>query len=165
MATKWKNFKEKGKTIGKSAGKRLLGTLQRRRLPIVIILGGLAMTLYGFLFRGDLPTSSTWFLGTITNLLLVPAVTVLTDMWIRRRYREWKPEDESFYEDWKRQWMIRQRFMLVAFVILLAVAAWLLSMRRYNRYYYYYSNYSMNYLTYFTVILQCFVAEIIICVR
>lgn len=163
MATKWKNFKEKGKTIGKSAGKRLLGTLQRRRLPIVIILGGLAMTLYGFLFRGDLPTSSTWFLGTITNLLLVPAVTVLTDMWIRRRYREWKPEDESFYEEWKRQWMIRQRFMLVAFVILLAVAAWLLSMRRYNRYYYYYSNYSMNYLTYFTVILQCFVAEIIIC--
>lgn len=167
MAIRWKSSKgnneEKGKTTGKNLGKRLLGTLQRRRLPIVIVFGVLAMALYGFLFRDSFPTSSTWFLGTIANLLLAPTVAVLVDMWIRRRYRDWKPEDETFYEDWKRQWRVRQRFMLAVFAVLLVVVTWLLNIRWYNRFYFYYSNYSLNYLSYFTVILQCFIAEIVIC--
>lgn len=65
MAIKWKNFEEKGKNVGKKLGKSLLETLQKRKVPLVLVSGVLAMMLYGFLFREDLPTSSTWFLGTI----------------------------------------------------------------------------------------------------
>lgn len=161
MAIKWKNFKEKGKNVGKKLGKSLLETLQKRKVPLVLVSGVLAMMLYGFLFREDLPTSSTWFLGTIFNLLLTPTVAVIVGMWIRRQYRDWKPEDETFYEDWKRRWRVRQRFMLVALGVLLVVATWLLNMRWYNHYYY--GNYSVQYLTYFTVLIQCFVAEVVIC--
>lgn len=179
MVIKWRNSKErsgednKEKNEGmrarkkwslKDALKKLRAVIVKRKLPFVIVFGVLAMALYAHLCLASYSTRATWFLGTIMNVLLTPTVIVLVSLWMENKYQNWKPEDESFYEDWKRRGKRQQRNLLFVFVLLLVVAAFLLMVRGRGRYYYYSYNYSVQYLTYFSVILHCGIAEAVVCV-
>lgn len=109
------------------------------------------------------PTDLTWMLGVWSNLFLSVAVIVFLSAWLRKKYKNWIPADEHFYEEWKEQYKRQQQILLGAFLVLMLVAWWIY-INRYNGlfYSYYVSNNARFYLLFATAILQCAISETLV---
>lgn len=159
MATKWKDMnKEKARSL---AGKIVKSKRVQKVFAALFGAAGLVI-LWNVLYDGY-PTDLTWILGAWVNLFLSIAVIVFVSAWLRRKYKDWMPDDAHFYEEWKAQCRRQQRILLGVFCALM-VLAWWAYMNRYNGlfYSYYVGNYARFYLLFATFILQCAISEVLI---
>ena len=166
MGIKWKNMNEKGEEKQKS-GKP---DIKIRDVAAIIVKNktvqkGAAVLLgaIGIVFLSNLVgyyyyTSTTWFVGAWINLFLSVPVVVFVSAWLERKYKDWIPADEHFYEEWKEQYKRQQRMILRVFLLLMVFACVIFM----NRYEFYGYNYAKFYLLFATFILQCAVSEILV---
>ena len=166
MGIKWKNMNEKGEEKQKS-GKpdikiRDVAAIIVKNKTVqkgaAVLLGAIGIVFLSNLFGYYYYTSTTWFVGAWINLFLSVPVVVFVSAWLERKYKDWIPADEHFYEEWKEQYKRQQRMILRVFLLLMVFACVIFM----NRYEFYGYNYAKFYLLFATFILQCAVSEILV---
>lgn len=166
MGIKWKNMNEKGEEKQKS-GKpdikiRDVAAIIVKNKTVqkgaAVLLGAIGIVFLINLFGYYYYTSTTWFVGAWINLFLSVPVIVFVSAWLERKYKDWIPADEHFYEEWKEQYKRQQRMILRVFLLLMVFACVIFM----NRYEFYGYNYAKFYLLFATFILQCAVSEILV---
>ena len=125
---------------------------------VAVLLGAIGIVFLINLFGYYYYTSTTWFVGAWINLFLSVPVIVFVSAWLERKYKDWIPADEHFYEEWKEQYKRQQRMILRVFLLLMFFACVIFM----NRYEFYGYNYAKFYLLFATFILQCAVSEILV---
>lgn len=125
---------------------------------VAVLLGAIGIVFLSNLFGYYYYTSTTWFVGAWINLFLSVPVVVFVSAWLERKYKDWIPADEHFYEEWKEQYKRQQRMILRVFLLLMVFACVIFM----NRYEFYGYNYAKFYLLFATFILQCAVSEILV---
>lgn len=167
MGIKWKNMNEKGEEKQKS-GKpdikirdvaAIIVKNKTVQKGVAVLLGAIGIVflinLFGYYYY---TSSTTWFVGAWINLFLSVPVIVFVSAWLERKYKDWIPADEHFYEEWKEQYKRQQRMILRVFLLLMFFACVIFM----NRYEFYGYNYAKFYLLFATFILQCAVSEILV---
>ena len=166
MGIKWKNMNEKGEEKQKS-GKpdikirdvaAIIVKNKTVQKGVAVLLGAIGIVFLINLFGYYYYTSTTWFVGAWINLFLSVPVIVFVSAWLERKYKDWIPADEHFYEEWKEQYKRQQRMILRVFLLLMVFACVIFM----NRYEFYGYNYAKFYLLFATFILQCAVSEILV---
>lgn len=166
MGIKWKNMNEKGEEKQKS-GKpdikirdvaAIIVKNKTVQKGVAVLLGAIGIVFLINLFGYYYYTSTTWFVGAWINLFLSVPVIVFVSAWLERKYKDWIPADEHFYEEWKEQYKRQQRMILRVFLLLMFFACVIFM----NRYEFYGYNYAKFYLLFATFILQCAVSEILV---
>ena len=166
MGIKWKNMNEKGEEKQKS-GKpdikirdvaAIIVKNKTVQKGVAVLLGAIGIVFLSNLFGYYYYTSTTWFVGAWINLFLCVPVIVFVSAWLERKYKDWIPADEHFYEEWKEQYKRQQRMILRVFLLLMVFACVIFM----NRYEFYGYNYAKFYLLFATFILQCAVSEILV---
>ena len=166
MGIKWKNMNEKGEEKQKS-GKpdikirdvaAIIVKNKTVQKGVAVLLGAIGIVFLSNLFGYYYYTSTTWFVGAWINLFLSVPVIVFVSAWLERKYKDWIPADEHFYEEWKEQYKRQQRMILRVFLLLMVFACVIFM----NRYEFYGYNYAKFYLLFATFILQCAVSEILV---
>lgn len=166
MGIKWKNMNEKGEEKQKS-GKpdikirdvaAIIVKNKTVQKGVAVLLGAIGIVFLSNLFGYYYYTSTTWFVGAWINLFLSVPVVVFVSAWLERKYKDWIPADEHFYEEWKEQYKRQQRMILRVFLLLMVFACVIFM----NRYEFYGYNYAKFYLLFATFILQCAVSEILV---
>lgn len=166
MGIKWKNMNEKGEEKQKS-GKpdikirdvaAIIVKNKTVQKGVAVLLGAIGIVFLINLFGYYYYTSTTWFVGAWINLFLCVPVIVFVSAWLERKYKDWIPADEHFYEEWKEQYKRQQRMILRVFLLLMVFACVIFM----NRYEFYGYNYAKFYLLFATFILQCAVSEILV---
>lgn len=166
MGIKWKNMNEKGEEKQKS-GKpdikirdvaAIIVKNKTVQKGVAVLLGAIGIVFLINLFGYYYYTSTTWFVGAWINLFLSVPVIVFVSAWLERKYKDWIPADEHFYEEWKEQYKWQQRMILRVFLLLMVFACVIFM----NRYEFYGYNYAKFYLLFATFILQCAVSEILV---
>lgn len=165
MDTKWKSMFE---TLDESVGQKKRWNLNRYfdysgRVTLAVILAVLAVMLLYHLFANSYyGTMAVWFLGIPVNLLLGAAVFLVVPETLKRRYSGWDLSEESFFEEWSRQWDSQQKIMLRTFLILMILGGLICFMAFNGSFlftYYYPYNYAPYYLLVATMILQTGLCE------
>lgn len=167
MGIKWKNMNEKGEEKQKS-GKpdikirdvaAIIVKNKTVQKGVAVLLGAIGIVflinLFGYYYY---TSSTTWFVGAWINLFLSVPVIVFVSAWLERKYKDWIPAAEHFYEEWKEQYKRQQRMILRVFLLLMVFACVIFM----NRYEFYGYNYAKFYLLFATFILQCAVSEILV---
>lgn len=149
MDTKWKNILKQ--IASKKITKILFGTLT----------GLLGLILIGNVLLGNYVTATVWFIGLLCNGCFAVTVSLSVSAWLKKKYRNWMPADENYYEAWKAECKKQQKTFLIVFLLSMLFAWWLPDILRYSfrPYYYYPFNYAPRYLLFATFILQCTVSE------
>lgn len=155
MATKWKNIIKRIKGFLKKFWKLLLG--------IIFIIIGLIF-FYGLIaYREYHPTEEALFFGMVGNIFLGVGIIQVLGTVLREKYRNWVPEKETFYSEWKKKWKKQQEIMAVIASVAVILAFWYFSYMTYAIYNIaYYSNYASGYLMIITVLVQYGVCQAVV---
>ena len=156
MATKWKN-------IIKAFLLRIRGN-KRLFLGLILECAGAAFLFWiywrVFYYGVYIPTKEMWQYGVVINLFMAMGVFFILRWVLKRIYKNWLPQDDSFYEAWKEKWRKQQKLLAAVFI-----PALLLSYMAFNNQlngYYYTYNLSFSYLLFATVLLQYGVCQLCI---
>lgn len=154
MVTKWKNI-IKGISEFIKANRRLVfgGIFLALGIAVFVLL-------YNSVFSYGLNTRITWIIGSMGNALLSVGTWLLVDTLLRRHYGNWFPQDETFYGEWKDNWLKQQKTIALIAGIGLVIAYLFYFSKR--EYYYIFTNYAFMYLLMATVLLQCGISEVCI---
>lgn len=119
MDTKWKNMIRQGKDY-----------LEKRKdyvSGVLLAAGGIGLFFNVIMYRRDHPTEEAVMFSILGDLFLGAGLAILLGKELRYRYREWKPESEAYYQEWKKiekRWRIRLLQFLIGGLL---VSAWYLS--------------------------------------
>ncbi len=155
MVTKWKNTIKKFAALCKKYGKILIG--------LASLVFGLIFFYNVIAYREYHPTEEALFFGIMGNILLGIGVFLLLGMILRKKYDNWIPIEETYYEEWKRKWRKQQILMAVILIVAGILACWYFSYLTYiSDFYYLYSNYASGYIMLGTVMIQYGICEVVI---
>lgn len=155
MVTKWKNIIKKFAVFCKRCGTILIGTIS-------LILG--LPYLYSVVaYRKYHPTAEALFFGIMGNILLGVGLFLLLSKILRKKYDNWIPVEETYYEEWKDKWRKQQRMMAIIFIVAGILACWYFSYITYTvNYYYHYSNFASGYIMLGTVMIQYGICQTVV---
>lgn len=150
----WVRLRERAVRIAKN---------EKVRNVTAVLGGGIAAFALWLVFRWGYSTDTTWMIGILINLLWARVLVVILPEWLEKKYRNWVPKDAEFYEEWKLQIRYQQRILAGVFAVC-ELIAWIMWMFRDRGgiWSYYIGNYARYYLLFFTIILQCVIAEFIL---
>ncbi len=157
MVTKWKNTIKKFAALCKKYGKILIG--------LASLVFGLIFFYNVIAYREYHPTEEALFFGIMGNILLGIGVFLLLGMILRKKYDNWIPVEETYYEEWKRKWRKQQILMAVILIVAGILACWYFSYLTYIAepgFYYLYSNYASGYIMLGTVMVQYGICEVVV---
>ncbi|HJC63860.1 MAG TPA: HAMP domain-containing histidine kinase [Candidatus Blautia merdavium] len=147
MDIKWKNTIKTAGAFIKKEWRWILGGL--------LLAAGLFCLYILIAYRTYHPTEEALFFGVLSNLLLGPGFYLLLGVLLERKYRNWIPQDENFYTQWKENARkLEKRFRRTG-AAALVLAAWFLNYvigNPWGRGWYY--NYAAGYLAVITVMIQ-----------
>lgn len=155
MATKWKNIIKGIAAFCKRDGKILAGS----------ILAVLALPFFYTIvvYREQHPTEEALFFGIVGNILLGAGSFLALGTILRKRYYNWIPVEEAYYEEWKKKWRKQQELMAVVLIVAGILACWYFSYMKYESYYLYaYSNYASGYIMLATVMVQYGICQVVV---
>ena len=150
MATRWKD------TAKKKAQEFILANL--RMIGGVVVVGaGVYLGLNLVINRGYHPTEEALFFGVLCNLMLGLGLNGLLGEYFEKRYKDWRPEDETHFEEWKGVRRIWNQRLLIAGVAAFTAAFWYLTYltnggARVN--WQYYTNYASGYIMIISALIQ-----------
>lgn len=150
MATRWKD------TVKKKAQEFILANL--RMIGGVAVVGaGVYLGLNLVINRGYHPTEEALFFGVLCNLLLGLGLNGLLGEYFEKRYKDWHPEDETHFEEWKGVRRIWNQRLLIAGAAAFIAAFWYLTYltnggARVN--WQYYTNYASGYIMIISGLIQ-----------
>lgn len=155
MATKWKNIIKGIAAFCKRDGKILAGS----------ILAVLALPFFYTIvvYREQHPTEEALFFGIVGNILLGAGSFLALGTILWKRYYNWIPVEEAYYEEWKKKWRKQQELMAVVLIVAGILACWYFSYMKYESYYLYaYSNYASGYIMLATVMVQYGICQVVV---
>ena len=165
MATKWKNIIKKSKLerffrefFG---GNPASATVKRIRAVIGVLLFLAGILFFVPALLGGHRTVQVWQMGFVANAAFTTAQILLLGVIFPGVYRDWIPQNEDFYQEWKRKKRFQQQVFLIVLLVLAVLAAWFFD-RVINYYYGYWGwarNYAPGYLMIATLVLQWTVAR------
>lgn len=146
LATKWKSIIKRIIVLLKGHIKEILGG--------ILTITGLFLFFILIAYRSYHPTEEAIFFGIVANILLGAGVVLLLNVVLRRKYGNWLPENEDFYEEWNIKWKKQQKIMTEIGVVAFIIACWYFSYQMYGYGYGYYYNYATGYIMIATVLIQ-----------
>lgn len=152
MDTKWKSTIKLASPFYKNHKKVVAAGLS----GILTIIGLILL----FRMAHWLTTPMIWGVGIILNGMCAFCLAVCFPFFLKKKYENWNPLDESFYGQWKAVGKRIQRQMAA-----IAVPALLLSLLFFfyiisRRSYYYYYNYALPYFLLFSILIQYGIAQL-----
>ncbi len=150
MATRWKDTAKKKVQEFILANLRIIG-------GVVVVGAGVYLGLNLVINRGYHPTEEALFFGVLCNLLLGLGLNGLLGEYFEKRYKDWRPEDETHFEEWKGVRRIWNQRLLIAGVATFIAAFWYLTYltnggARVN--WQYYTNYASGYIMIISALIQ-----------
>ena len=154
MDTKWKNTVKKAqKFIRKNI--RLIG-------GVVPAAAGVYLMYNLIVYRGYHPTEEALFFGLLTNVFLGLGLNRMAEEYFRKRYGDWRPENETYFEKWKEMNRIwGRRFMIVGAAAVLAAFWYLTYLTNGGAWenFEWYTNYASGYIMIFTALIQYMICK------
>lgn len=149
MATKWKNNKNRMKEFLKHNYKLFIAV-------VLMVIGGIFF--YALLaYHSYYVTKDAWLLTVGGNVTWLLGVVLLWSCVLRYKLKDFLPEDETCYEQWKqRKKQHIQRLQIISLVEWILACAYLFLLTYERRYggYYSVSNYASGYAMIITVLNQ-----------
>ena len=154
MATKWKN------TVKKA---------QEFILKNIRLIGGVVPAAAGVFLcynligsRGEHPTEEALFFGVLANIFLGLGLNRLIGEYFVKKYGDWRPENETYFEKWKelnRVW--NRRIMLAGTAAVIAAFWYLIYLTNGGVWvsYGWYSNYASGYIMICTALIQYIICK------
>lgn len=150
MATRWKD------TVKKKAQEFILANL--RMIGGVVVVGaGVYLGLNLVINRGYHPTEEALFFGVLCNLMLGLGLNGLLGEYFEKRYKDWRPEDETHFGEWKGVRHFWNRRFLIAGAAAFVAAFWYLIYLTNGGAWMtrgYLSNYASGYIMIISVLIQ-----------
>lgn len=152
MVIKWKNIVKRIKEWIRGHWKTMIGTF----LTVSLAVAGLLFFWVLIIYLEEHPTEEALFLGVVGNTLFGTGSSLWLRMNIRWKYRDWIPQGEGFYDEWKEKWEKQQRKLTGTEMIALLLACWYFSYVIYSTHEngWRYSNYASGYIVVVTVLIQ-----------
>ena len=149
MATRWKDTVKKVQEFV-CANLRMIG-------GVAVVGAGVYLGLNLVINRGYHPTEEALFFGVLCNLLLGLGLNGLLGEYFEKRYKDWHPEDETHFEEWKGVRRIWNQRLLIAGAAAFIAAFWYLTYltnggARVN--WQYYTNYASGYIMIISGLIQ-----------
>lgn len=155
MATRWKD------TVKKKVQEFILANL--RMIGGVVVVGaGVYLGLNLVINRGYHPTEEALFFGVLCNLLLGLGLNGLLGEYLEKRYKDWRSEDETHFEEWKGVRRIWNQRLLIAEAAAFIAAFWYLTYLTNGgawMNWQYYTNYASGYILIISALIQYLVCR------
>ncbi len=153
MGIKWSSFEESKRKKFMSLDDWLLIS------PVIGVLGiGVMIHLFSAYWY---PTAAVWSMGLLSNVCFAVALITWLLWWLKRKYKDWQPVSEAYYEEWKHNWDAQQRVMGIVLAAALLIVLFLIWLRA-NLNGIYPKNHAFIYLLFATVGMQWFLAEVVL---
>lgn len=95
MGTKWKNTIKQVTEFAEKNKHSLIGLLM---IAVACVLLFEVLIRERYFYR---PTSFVWIFGIFVNVFLGTGIVQFLRLRFSRKYENWTPADESFFDDWK----------------------------------------------------------------
>lgn len=154
MAIKWK-----------SMIKRIIKFLKGYRRMLaggILVIMSLPFFYTLIAYRSEHPTEEALFLGIIGNILFGAGIFLLLGFFLRKKYQNWIPVDDTFYDEWRKKWRKQQETLAAIAIVAGILACWYFSYIKYGLFSLYgYTNYASGYLMVATVLVQYGICQIV----
>ena len=155
MATRWKDIVKKKAQEFILANLRMIG-------GVVVVGAGVYLGLNLVINRGHHPTEEALFFGVLCNLLLGLGLNGLLGEYLEKRYKDWRSEDETHFEEWKGVRRIWNQRLLIAEAAAFIAAFWYLTYLTNGgawMNWQYYTNYASGYILIISALIQYLVCR------
>lgn len=157
MVIKWKNSAKQIRELLRKELKFILG--------ILFTVGGVLMFYNVIVYRNHHPTGEAVFLSILGNLMFGAGMTILLNKMCNKKYGNWIPKDETFYQEWKKEGIRLEKGLLMAGIFALLLAFWYFTNLANNPWTMnggWYTNYASGYMMIITVLIQFAVCQILL---
>lgn len=157
MDIKWKNLAEKAGRFLKKQWKAVLGG--------ILLAAGIFCLYVLIAYRTYHPTEEAVFYGFLVNVFGGIGEILFLSAFLEAKYRDWIPEDENFYSEWKQKMGQLEKYFLTAGGCGFILALWYFSSVLGDPWgggggWYY--NYASGYLVIITVMIQFVICQMVL---
>lgn len=144
MDIKWKSIKNIKSFLMENRKAVLGGLLAATGVTALIIMSQRV---------GFMNTRMTWLVGVMADGLLGSGAVLLLKSFLQHHYRDWLPQDNDFYDEWKSKFRKQQNLIITVGLVALFFVLMYFFVQAQGSYYGYYYNLAFSYLMAATVLL------------